>query len=403
MCVLACGCGQGQPLGARPAPAPPPAVPGPRPPDTLRAGAITEAEARQFAARLTEIVVAGDTARASEVFDFSALFERGIEGVPLADVASTRDGFLEGVQRSGGIIGEVHTQVSSGGSYMLLRVRPLAGQTSALFRMLLPEGSVNYHDMLLTRTSDGRVMADDVYVHLAGERASATVHRLFLQLAASENRSIVDRLTGRQQVLARHVGELEQMIRAVKQQVPLQALDVYNRLPAELRQEKFLMLIRLRAAMESGVDEEYMRAMKEFRAAHREDPAVDFISIDYHLLRSEFDSALAATDQVDGAVGGDPFLDSIRSNILTEAKRYEPAMQAARRAIAGEPALPGGYWSLITAAIGAKDFSVVLETLQQLDRQFEMEWNDLEVEPLYADFVASTQHREWLAYLKSKR
>ncbi len=402
-CVLVCGCGPSQPLGARPAPAPPPAVPGPRPPDTPRPGAVTEAEAREFAARLTEIVVAGDTARATEVFDFSALFARATAGVPIPDVASARSGFLDGVRRSGGIIGEVHAQVARGGSYTLLRVRSFEGQTSALFRMLLPEEGVNYHDVLLTRTGDGRVMADDMHVHLSGERVSATVHRLFLQLAASENRSIIDRLTGRQQVLARHFGDVEQMMQAVRQQTPLQALEVYKRLPAELRQEKFLMLLRLRAALESSDNEEYMQAMTDFRAAHPDDPGVDFISIDYHLLRSEFDAALAATDRVDTAVGGDPHFDSVRSNILTEAKRYEPAMQAARRAIAGEPGLAGGYWSLITAAISARDFPVVLETLQQLDRQFQMEWNDLAAEPLYADFVGSPQHQEWVAYLESKR
>ena len=70
--------------------------------------------------------------------------------------------------------------ISKKGTYQLVKQYEKNNAQYALFR-LYDDGSLNYHDIELTR-SDGNVKIADIYIYTSGEYLSETIKGLFLQM-----------------------------------------------------------------------------------------------------------------------------------------------------------------------------------------------------------------------------
>lgn len=78
----------------------------------------------------------------------------------------------------------------------------------ALFRMIGSDQSLNYHDYDLIVSDTNQVRAEDLYVYTTGEKTSDTVRRMFLQIAAQQNRGLLERLTNRDKALIESLPKL---------------------------------------------------------------------------------------------------------------------------------------------------------------------------------------------------
>ncbi len=357
----------------------------------------TDEECEQFAASLEQIVLSGDLAAFNSAMDWDAILESatgGIEGVETA-----RRGFIVGaktaLRRPGSAGYELIKQVTQGASYRCIRIHVEGNEKRALFRLLGPEGGLNYHDLILARQPDGNVRAVDMYVFAIAERASQTLRRAFLALAAEASKGILGKLTGTESDYVRHAADLRRMADAFQGGRRQQVLDIYSRLPSSLKRDKSVLILRVGAAAELG-EQEYTAAMDTLRRYHPRDPCLDLMLIDRYFLQKRYDEALRCVERLDAAVGGDPYLNALRANVSAAQEEYDAAREFAHKAIDADPTLLEAYWALVSVSLATKDFDETSRLLRLIDEKFAVEFADLNEVPEYADYVKSPQYQEWL-------
>ncbi|MDA1055703.1 MAG: hypothetical protein O3C40_35355 [Planctomycetota bacterium] len=362
---------------------------------------LTDDECLDAASRFGNAIMDGDIDAAKGFVDFNELLRRVTADVDVSD--EVREGINKGFLAqagNGGFERQIIESLQSGGGYSALRVHHVGNEIRVWMRLNSDDQGLNYQDLIFFRGTTGQPHVSDMYVVATGELLSETIRRMFIPLAASANRNLLQRLTAAESEFVTHADEIQQLMTQLRTQ-PALALAAYQRLPEVLRKNKSLMLIRVRAA--ASVDEQaYSAAIIDFRKAFPNDAAVDMLSIDWHFMREEYDKSLAAIDALDRVVGGDPHLNALRANVYLEQGDYERAEAAANNAIEADPALEDAYWTLITAAMAKDDFAAMLERMKLLDSSFEMEWGDLSEIAEYASFVKSPQYQEWLTHLRSK-
>jgi hypothetical protein len=358
---------------------------------------VTDEECRAFVAAVDGAVQSRDVAAFSALVDWDALLKTATAGIEVAE--SSRKGFVQGVkssmQQEQGVVPRIVATVKEGGSFTFLHQRARDTNQTALFRLVMPDSNVgNYYEFVLARRPDGKVRAVDIHDFLSGELISQAMRRIYIPVAAQVSRGLQGRLRGTEPLFMKNLPRFEQMTTEVRNGRPAEALKIYRQLPPELQKDKNLLMRRIEAAQEVS-DEEYSRAIEDFRTAHPDDPCIDMISIDYYLLKKDYPRALACIGRLEQAVGGDPYLNITRANIHTEEKRYDVAKQDAQRAIAQEPSLQDAYWSLVTISLHEHDYAGTVALLNQLGERFRIPFGDMTQLPVFSEFVKSPEYRAW--------
>jgi tetratricopeptide (TPR) repeat protein len=385
--LTGCGKSSSDPESLPPAPVP------------VGVGDLSDEECRDVAQRLDEAVQSGEMAKVNSVFDWDLCLERAVFGLDLPD-QTRRDlkmGMLTTLQNQG-LFRELVNAVEQGGSFKFLRIHDVDGQKRALFRLVLPTAGVNFHDYMLTKDATGQVRIYDVFIYLTGEPISETIRRVLLQFAANENRGMFDRLAGREQLMIKHFAEVNRIILSLQQKDPGTALDTYNRLPEELKEQQFLLLLAMRASQEAFDDAAYQEILERFRRAHPDNPAMNFVSIDYFAMREEYDKALEAVNGLPETIVHDPYVEFLRAGVYIASKQYDEAIKAADKAIAEEPDLIDPYWARVTISLEQRQFAETLKWLKTIDEKFNAVTDDILSTPIYNEFRQSPQYGEWRNY-----
>jgi hypothetical protein len=391
------GCGRADPGGT---PARPAGSEGgvPAVSETPAVPPVTDEECRAFAAAIEDAVRMGDAAAFNALIDWDAALGAATAGIKAPE--GSRKGFIQGVKRSmgqeQGLVPQIVATVKGGGSYKFLHVGAKDKRKTALFRLVMPDSDgVNYHDFVLARSPDGKVRAADAYIFLSGELISRTMRRMYIPAAAQDSHGLLDRLLGTEQVFMKNFPKFQKMTTEVRSGRPAEALKVFQEFPPELKKDKNILMVRLQAAQAVN-DAEYSKAIEDLRAAHPDDACIDMISIDYYLLRKDYPQALACIDRLDKAVGGDPYVNVMRSGIHTDEKRYDLARRDAQEAIAEEPTLQDAYWNLMTISLQEHNFADTVAQLNQLEERFHIPFGDMTQLPVFAEFVKSPEYRAWM-------
>jgi tetratricopeptide (TPR) repeat protein len=271
-----------------------------------------------------------------------------------------------------------------------------------MFRLISTSTGVAYHDFLLTRSPDGRLGLEDVYMLNTGEMLSQTLRRLLLPAAAEMNRGILDTIKGTDKTFVNNLPKVQSMAQAVQAGKGGEAVAIYRSLPAELRTHKVVALHHVQAASLVG-DDDYAAAIQEYRRRFPNDPAIDFLSIDYFLLKKQYDEAIRCIRSVATAVGGDPYLLSMEGTAQAEAGRFKEAKAVCEKAVAEEPTLTDAYWNRISVALKEKNHPDTLAWLKKIVEKCEVEIDDLTKADDYADFAKSPQHAEWVKWYVGRK
>lgn len=361
---------------------------------------LTEDDCKKFGENLENAVLAEDTAEFNRLFRFKEMLERSVSDLGLS--ASEEKGFVAGASKAGSAFpAQFIKVVQEGGSYTMLRVRTVDGRPRVLLRLLHGDGAVNYHELTLVRYPDQQIAAEDIYIYASGEPISQTFRRLILGFMAEKNQGI-SKLTAKEQLLSKHLGDISKITALVRNGQNTEALDLFRKLPAELQKNKFFQIMAIQAAGGTGNDDDYLREMRRFHKNHPNDAAGDLLSIDYYLLKKDYDETLKAIARLDMSVGGDPYLDAQKAGVLCEAGRFEEALAYAEKAIKDAPKLPQGYWVRTAVAAREKDHDDTLKCLKVIVEKVEptLDPDALAADDRFVDFVTTPQFDEfkkWLA------
>jgi len=358
---------------------------------------VSVEEAEAFARQMLAAVAEDDKVQFAKLLNTQKLLDRAWVGIPVSPTLRSQfdRGFIETFAQQAPVLREITQMVSGGGDYALLRIRERERCRTTLFRALMPESGVNYHEFRLRKAEDGTVYADDMFVMMSAEWLSETLNRLCVALAADSDQGWFDKLVGKQQLFVKHREEINRMSTAMQQRNPQEVLRIFASLPVELKTEKNVLLIRFRAASESNNDEAYLAAMRDIRKYHPADPCCAMMLIDYDLMTKQYEKALSGIELIDQSVGGDPYSDILRAGVYMEQANFDEAKKAGLRVIETQPVLQAGFWTLINLENKQKNYGEVVKWIESLAEHAVYSPEDFIATPDFADFVKSEEFATW--------
>jgi tetratricopeptide (TPR) repeat protein len=373
------------------------------PPSDQSAKTLTENDYREFGRKLEEAAKKGEKASFDKLIRVVELLERSLGdlGLPEKDFKAVMAG-AKSVKTD--FTDLIIAEVKKGGSYTLLRTREFEGRRSALMRLIFEDGSVNYHEFVLHRSSDGQVVTEDIYIYLSCEMLSKTFRRMLLVFLADPKKGIAAQLKEADEFYLKNMNEVIKLSTAMKNGKNEEALAIFRKLPPELQKDKSLQILAIKAAQE-GEESEYLIELERFRKAHPKDAAIDILSIDYFLLKKQYDEAQKAIDKLNESVGGDPFLQILKGGVLNQAGKNAEAKPIIEKALKDDPKLMLGYWTRVAIALEEKNYADTLVWLKKIEETglSEIDLENIRKIDLYAGFVKSPEFeklKKWLAERK---
>ncbi|HVS72994.1 MAG TPA: hypothetical protein VHQ47_17190 [Phycisphaerae bacterium] len=355
---------------------------------------------REVAEAFAKAVAGHDLEAANGCINGEALADRCTKGFA-ADPAFAQ-GFKKGVKQNlSDFTGPLVNKLPAGATYTLLRVRQRSGGVSALFRLHLPTGAINYHDWVIEKDSSGKHKFVDLYDAMKGENLSATIHRLFVAAAIAGDKTANAGLSAREQEVVDALPKVREMYEKIASGDSAGALGIRDSLPSSVQQIKWVRVGRVLASTGAGVGPGAAEdAMEDFQKAYPDDPAIDLIGLDFWWSRKDFARIYEAMDHLEAYTGGDPYLDFLRGNAYANDDKH-PDRAAAKasyeKAAEADPPIEDAYWSLITLALQDKDFDGTAELLTAVERRCHVKIGDLTQNKVYAEFVKSPAYARWHA------
>jgi hypothetical protein len=363
---------------------------------------LTDEECNRFALDLKEVLNSGNATAAYKMVDWESILEASMEGVNASE--SSRKGFIEAFKstkgRPYGIMDKLVESMKSEISYDFLRIQSKDQEKHVIFRLITPTGGVNYHDWVLARRPNGSVQAVDLYIFASGERTTENARRFFLSNTVPESEGSSKSKDGEPEFV-RNFPKIKQITELAKNKKYHESLAVYHQLPASLKTDKNILLIRIAIAQNVG-GSEYYSAIEDLLKNYPDDPSADLLGIDLYIAKENHSKALECINRLDGSVGGDPYLKVLRSGIYLKSGNLNEARLASQKAIEEEPTLKGAYWSLVNVSLQEKKFDETVDLLNLFAEKFKVEIGDLTKEPDYAEFVRSPQYQKWMKSREKK-
>ena len=364
---------------------------------------VEEEKAIKFANSLIAAIQAGEGTQ--QLLDWTALIDRSAAGlnVPVA----MKTGFRLGVQKSAGapegLFGQIRKQIERGGSYKFIRVFADAEGTRVKIRLLPATGGVNFHDFLIQEVR-GQVVAVDFKIAMAGEDFSQIMRRFLIPMVAQQNRGFLDRLTGKESALIKHLVDLQAITQAVQEGHPEKVAGIVAKLPEEVRNEKLCLLQELQAAQALADDDQMESIIERYRRLYPDDPAVDMLSIDYFALKKNVAQALRSAERFTQTMGEEAYMLTMIADLQWQLGKLKQARASVDKAIEREPDYLNAHWTLVAIALSQQDHTTVLETLQRLTKEFavQLDPQSMRDSPTYAEFVKSPEFDRLLKFIESR-
>ena len=326
----------------------------------------------------------GDVDFAVRLFDDDEFLRRAGSGVNIAE--SDREIFFAEFKKSGRrLMLENIARSLEGGRYEFLRIRNYPSDRRLLFRMVMSDGGLTYHEFVVYSASGGQAKIADEFFFGVGELNSEVFRRFLLAASA---------VAGTGDAYSEQIQGLKQLSTLVQQRDYHAALAEYKRLAPELQEFKPAILLRIAAAQRVS-DEDYISAVKRFESEFPDDPCLPLYLIHACRLQQDFDKALRAVDQLEKAVGGDPYLNVNRVNLLIDKRQFDDARKLIGELEQWDPMLIEIQWARLNIALQENDFAEVVRRLNKLSEEFGVQLTDLAALPAYGKFIKSPEFEEW--------
>jgi tetratricopeptide (TPR) repeat protein len=361
---------------------------------------FTVDELTEFGQRIAALTNERNAAQLSSLFNMDAFIDRALLGfeLPERDTAGFKMGFRTTILHPTGMIGSITASVSDGGA-AFMRVREIDSEQRVLLRVIQEAGSVAYLEFVPVRGLGGQLQFSDYFNYMVGDLVSQTVRAAAIPAFANQNKSFLERLTGADREAADYLKQLEQLGRLRQTGQHAAVLSRIQQLPEATRQQKVFLLLRLQMAMEID-SPDYVTAMEEFRRVLPNDPAIDFISIDYYFAKEEHQNCIACLQRAEDVLGGDAYFHALRGAVQLLAGDVAGARTVIDEAIAMEPALQFPHVNRLDVLVAQKDYDELLSEMKLLGNEYELVFPDLSIVPEFADFLTTPQHAQYKEFLK---
>ena len=235
--------------------------------------------------------------------------------------------------------------ISEKGTYQLVKHYEKDNKQHLLFR-LYDDGSLNYHDIELTKAGKETKIAD-MYIYTSGELFSETMRKIY-----QEMKGVMDKSSSADEGWIRDLPRMRALINQRKHE---EALEIYERLPADIKKMKAVQIIHI--TIGAGLDDEgkYEAILDEYTSLYPNEPNMHLITLDGHIIKKQYDKALYSINEMDRMINKDPFLDYYRYLIYNLKQKDDSAKMSIERLMTNLPDFEDGMIELIAVYIEEKN------------------------------------------------
>ena len=384
----------GVPFGCRrtgkPPPASPPAVPA--------APAFDEsqrARATALGGEIARLINEHRLADLAAMIEFDPLIEAAFAGIDWQGSDQLR-GFRQGFVRS------IHDKPANmfspldGAQARFLRLRDTPTGTTILVRCMMDDGACTYLDFHPRFHPDGKTTLREFFNHATGLSLGETLRSLVIGIVPTLDVSLMDRVFGGKQKIDAAV--VVAFCEACKRKDAAAAKAAFPKLPAGVRSNRPIFLAYLQTLMQNVDDPDYLAALDEGRKLYPNDPTLDFLSIDFHLLKKDYAALDASLRRIEERLGKDANLSTLRAVGFTEAGDAAGAAPLVAEALEMEPDFLNAHHVRLKVAILQRDFPLACRVLDDINSRSPDSWEapDPANGPAFEAFVESGEYRAWL-------
>ena len=325
-----------------------------------------------------------------QAIDMDALADHALQGLALDD--ATRARVHRSVSSSNGLRTTIaqlmRAGILEGGRFRFIRIKTVRKRPAAIFR-LAGHGLMSWWGFHLGSDTDGQSRIEDVLNFGNGGWFSDHIRRMVLfqhPKAAGEEQATFEAFKKTYDKMQDAFGNLRYE----------EGLRYYEKLPASWRVKRNVLEARLHAARHAG-DDAYATALAAIVEHHPGDEGAMIKQFELGMVREHYEEARRAVDRLDKALGGDPYLDLKRAEILVRTGK-EPQAQALTSAfMKKDRSLADAYIVLAECAVARGEFQ---EAVRHYGRAAAMRTNPFEPSkqvPRATDFFASKPYKRWQA------
>ncbi len=357
---------------------------------------VTLEQAQEFARSWESATNSGDAATAEQLFDSEGLIDELAESLEVS--AEFKTGLESGLKKNplmGNLVDQLKANLSAGGSYRLVRVVTRGDHQHAVFRLLGPDGTMNYHDFRIARNGS-KIQADQLFIAMTGERFYDSIRSVIAPVALQEG--IAGRISGGADREMKKIEKLKALNLARQRGDLSGALKIYNSLSPDQQRLKSVQIFRLMSlASDPNDDQAYLQAIADYEKLFPNDPSLALISIDAAVMRKDMDMLEKSHQSLTHWSAGDPMLDLVVAAVLIQYDRRQRAIELVKDIDVDAINLPLADDFRLTIAMAENDHAETARQLTALETNFGYQFQDLTQVEDYANFVASEEYKIWTA------
>lgn len=304
---------------------------------------LSAEEVKDFARKLETSVNKRETQFFDDAIDRNSLIKRA--NIPSGKNA--RD-FKRGLNSGMNMGTTMKQSLSAKATYTLVKQYEKDKVHHLLFR-LYDNGSLNYHDLELTRSGKD-VKVADMFIYTTGENLSETLHGIYLQLAGMFDDK-TSKITPNDEWLKK-LPDIRKLMREGKNR---EAADLFNKIPGQVRKGRAFQILHVEVSSGLSYDE-YNDAIEEYKRLFPNEPNMHLLLLDGYIIQKQYDKALNAVNELDKMINKDPFLDYYRYLCYKLLQDEASGKECLVRLVKAMPGFEEGVLELIAVYLDENDY-----------------------------------------------
>jgi hypothetical protein len=311
---------------------------------------LTEADCREFSNKWIATIQSGDLGKCSRLYDTDTFVEAMLGPLTFHydDRADVLRRWKRGIRESHALYAPIVASVAEGGALQILSVNPRTDDRHVVARWISVDGSLDYVLLSLGRNAEDEIFIVDVQGAVSGGSVRDTLQSTVAHFAPYDgpNGKIAGEAPNAEQlILDKRV--LAGMNGYLKDGKGNEVLALYERLSSGIRQERYPLFMALTAAISlygkakedgskeiaTSFEKTVVELARSYRTLYPNDATVDMMLIDYFVQGDQIEAANRSIDSIDNWIGGDPYLDTLRAQLLLIQGESGAARAAAERSL----------------------------------------------------------------------
>ena len=344
--------------------------------------------------RIQEGIRKGDLSALEKAFDTDALTSRTLGPLKLPDAA--KDYLARAMQSRTTSKAVAEAFAGNGKNLAFVGVRRMLEEYCLLFRSVADHDEIGYCGCVIGEAGGGRVTLIDVYSCAPAEMLSDTIRRQCLVLLAKGETNLLEGLDARHKDLIMAQSELTRFSSACESGDNATATEIYAKLPASLRTEKFVMFDRTRVALHAG-EADFLAAIRPWRETYPDDPALEMFVSNYYWLKNDNQKAIKSFERLNELLGGDAKLDLRMARLDLESGLQRSAKIRLWQAVHRDPPDAASFVALLQTTLSEGSYEETAQALSLQETTFGVDLKDkVKAEPSYEAFRRSAAYQAWL-------